>query len=316
MNFLRCIVCAITGLLLLPVAGTATSKYFKFAGIYIQLADSADASGFLSLEDEYLNYLSDFDMHGRFRDNEKHSVTDYLNLAAQQARNWSSDEQEVIKYGFKKLEDIANKLSLKLNLPDTIVFIQSTTKEEFGAGGYTRRNGIIINQDEVVTPALIAHELFHVLSRHNPDLRDELYNNIGFKKCNKIDIRNAMNGLNITNPDCPGLSHYITINNKDYILVLHSKKQYEGGNVFAEDYIAVSLVELTGSNNNKKPLLNNGAAVSYSIDQKPEILNIIGTNTDYLLHPEEICAEHFAALVTERVVPEPKFLDKMKDDLQ
>lgn len=311
----RYITAALVGITL-SITAQAASSYFKFLNVTVQLADSTAAAQFLSVEDAYLSSMSAFDYAGRFKDNKTHTVQGYLQFAAQQTHSWTNTEREQVKAGFTSIENFINTNNLHLSLPDTIVFIQSTCKEEFEAGGYTRRNGIVLKDGEVISSGLIAHELFHVLTRNSPALRDELYANIGFNKCNSIDVSKVMGGLNITNPDCPVISHYIHMGTEDLVLVLHSKKPYEGGSIFSDDYIAISLIPIRSGDNDKKPVMRDGKPLLYGFEDKLEILEQIGTNTDYVLHPEEICAEHFAALVTEREVPQPEFLDKMKEKLK
>lgn len=307
---------AITITTILPICSRATSTYLHFLGVTVQLADSTTGANFLAKEDAYLSNMSTFDYSGRFKDKEEHTVDDYLKYAAQQTRTWTKEERAIIKNGLEEIETYINENKIKLHLPDTILFIQSTCKEEFEATGYTRRNGIVLKDGESLEVDLIAHELFHVLSRNNPKLRDKLYANIGFKKCNPIDITKVMGGLNITNPDCPVVNHYIRIDTEDLVLLLHSKKPYEGGSIFTDDYIAISLMVVKGRDNEKKPVMRNGKPILYSFEDKLEIMEHIGTNTDYVIHPEEICAEHFAALVTERYVPQQVFLERMKKTLK
>lgn len=306
---------AICALFLYSVNGVAASGYFKFLNVTIQLADSADAARFITQKDDYTASFSKFDVQGRFLDKENHTEAEYLALAGKQMRTWTATEQEKIKNAFEEIATALREGKMTIRLPDTVLFIKSTCMEEFGAGGYTRKNAIIINKEESVSTGLVAHELFHVLSRHNPALRDRLYDNIGFKPCNRIDVSKAMNGLNITNPDCPVISHYVTVDGEDMVLVLHSKKPYDGGNVFGDDYIDISLLMLTGDDKNKQPLIKDGKAVTYKLDEKMQLFSIIGSNTPYVLHPEEVCAEHFSALVTGQKVNEPEYLEKMKADM-
>ncbi|HEY9177635.1 MAG TPA: hypothetical protein VIN07_08095 [Flavipsychrobacter sp.] len=302
-------------LLACSVNSIAASGYFKFMNVTIQVADSADAARFITQPDDYTSSFSTFDMQGRFRDKKSHTEAEYLAMAGKQMRTWTAAEQEKIEAAFGELATTIRAKQMKLRLPDTVLFIKSTCMEEFGAGGYTRKNAIIINKDEGVSTSLVAHELFHVLSRHNALLRDKLYDNIGFKPCNRIDVTEAMNGLNITNPDCPVISHYVTVAGEDMVLVLHSKKPYDGGVVFEEDYIDISLLVVTGDASNKKPRIKDGKAVTYKLDEKMELFSIIGSNTPYVLHPEEVCAEHFSALVTGKEVNEPEYLEKMRADM-
>ena len=299
----------------LPVQCIASSDYFKFMNITVQLADSTDAAGYLAQKDGYAASFSTFDMQGRFRDKNTHTEAEYMAMAGKQMRSWTAGEQTTIKKSFDEIAVALKTAKMNMRLPDTILFVKSTCLEEFGAGGYTRKNAIVINANEGVTTSLTAHELFHVITRHNPTLRDKLYENIGFRTCNPIEVTNAMKGLNITNPDCPVISHYTTIGGEDMVLVLHSKKPYEGGNVFEGDYIDISLLVVNGDDKNKSIVIKEGKALLYKLDEKPELFSIIGTNTPYVLHPEEICAEHFSALVTGAKVNEPEYLEKMKEDM-
>lgn len=45
---------------------------------------------------------------------------------------------------------------------------------------------------------ILAHELFHILSRCNSALRDALYSNMNFVKCNSIELPPSL--FKITNP--------------------------------------------------------------------------------------------------------------------
>lgn len=300
----------------LTFSAVAGSVYFPFLDVTVAIADSADGARFLSQDDAYLSHLSTFDMHGRFMDKKSHTVQEYLQYAAANTRNCEVQDQETVKKSFGAIADFIKNNKLQLHLPDTIWFIRSTCAEEFGASGYTRRNGIVIKTGEGISTGLVAHELFHVMTRNDPKLADELYQNIGFKKCNDIKIAPFMDGLNITNPDCPYYRHYITVGDKEYILVFYSKKPYNGGTVFESKDLDIKLMQLTGDDTHKKPAIKDGMPVLYSLDENPGIMQQIGVNTNYILHPEEICAEHFAALVTNKQVPQPEFLEKMKAKLK
>ena len=45
-----------------------------------------------------------------------------------------------------------NSLGIKLNLPEEIIFIRTTSKEEGGAGGYTRANYIVLGPQYSMMP--------------------------------------------------------------------------------------------------------------------------------------------------------------------
>jgi len=77
------------------------------------------------------------------------------------------------------------------NLPSKINFIRTSGREE-GEGAYTRANNIVIprsfkfNNTNLTLISVLFHEVFHVLSRANPGLRDKLYKVIGFHRVKEL----------------------------------------------------------------------------------------------------------------------------------
>ncbi|MBN9483370.1 MAG: hypothetical protein BGO70_12890 [Bacteroidetes bacterium 43-93] len=286
-----------------------------FMGSIIVVTDSTEAAGVIGKDDGYPEKFTRFDIQSRLGDNA--TWKDYLPFAQKQVENWSLAEVSNIRKAFEEISKycVDNKITWKL--PSRIYLLKSNTKEEFEAEGYTRDSCIILNPSVLgITTGLAAHELFHVFSRYNPKKRDDLYYIFGFKKCNPIALAHAMRNRNITNPDCPVVSHYITVNGKDMTLVLYSKKDYETGKVF-EEYVKVGLLMLTGDEEHKAAQLTpDGFAVVKEISDEPTILKQIGTNTPYMLHPEEICAEHFSLMITNAAVNQPEKIAEFKKQLQ
>src|SRR5690606_28678163 len=142
-------------------------------------------------------------------------------------------------------------------------------------------------------------ELFHLLTRHNPDKKDALYRTINFEKSNRIEYPTAIVDRVITNPDAPFLDHTIklTINGeqKEAVFILLANKDYSGGSFF--DYMEQKLMIVDGSANNKAPVLVNNMLVLYDFAEATDLKEKIGNNTPYTLHPEEILADHFVALI-------------------
>ena len=78
------------------------------------------------------------------------------------------------------------------NFPDEIKLILTTGKEE-GLAAYCRKTAIILTEEKVKWPYrdleyLINHELFHIYSYHNPVKRWELYEFLGFHRCQGYHI--------------------------------------------------------------------------------------------------------------------------------
>lgn len=304
---------------------------FRFQQAVIVLSDSADGAAALSMGDAYTRSFTTFDLQGRLgRTDTGGREQDYLRLAASQCQGWSAAQQDSLKASFAALEAWLKENKISLKLPDTVRIIHSKCEEELGSDGYTRRNLIVLNGGTDLH--LISHELFHVLSRHNPALRDKLYAIIGFRKCAPIRYQEAFGGRTITNPDCPVVEHYTVMRMdgfgreeafevapaKPAALVLYSTKSYTGGNVFA-DYLKVGCMMLSGDSVlGMQPMLVGDRPVLTELTRTtmPAAVKALRVNTMYLLHPEEICAEHFSLLVEGESVDYPDRLTAMRETLQ
>jgi hypothetical protein len=303
-------------LLLNSAAYAGVSLTFPFAGSTVELLDSAGAAAVNSQSDAYTRALQPFDLLIRFG-KDKAAEKDYLAMAASQVRSWPAEEQAALKKAFAEIEAFLEDNNVKLSLPASIQMIKTAGKEEFEAEGYTRGNRIMLctGPRQKVTTHLVAHELFHVYSRMNENKRDEVYAIFGFKKCNRINTAAAMQNRLITNPDCPFIEHYITVpvagKPKDLVLQLYSQKDYRADYNLG-DYMNVALLEVSGSDKSKQPVLQAGTGKLYQIDEVPQLMKQISSNTPYILHPEEISAEHFALWIIGQQVPESAYFDRLK----
>src|SRR4029453_7458116 len=62
---------------------------------------------------------------------------------------------------------------------------------------------------------LLAHELFHVLSRHDGAFRARLYRIIGFEVCDSIEFPSSLADRRLTNPDAPLVDCTIELKNTE-----------------------------------------------------------------------------------------------------
>ncbi len=313
------------GLLLLPAlciglpAAARTLASFRCAGATIVLLDSTEAATLNSRSDAYTRSHTAFDRAIRLNKAAGTTESDYLQAAARSVRSWPADEQAQLRRAFASIDSFARSSGIPLHFPDTVKMIKTSAAEEFGAEGYTRDNRIMLRTEaQPVSTHLLAHELWHVISRHDAKLRDRAYAAFQFKPCNNIDYKPALKNKVITNPDCPDLRHYVTIEQDgrayDVALMLYSGKDYQPG-YGMEQYARIGLLALTGDDAHKQPLLQDGAPVIFELTDAPDFMKKVGMNTPYLLHVEEITAEHFAALVTGKELPQMEFVESLKGAL-
>ena len=127
-------------------------------------------------------------------------------------RGTMSDKEHVRKI----LDSLSAKFELYAPyLPDRIYLVRTTGNEEGGVA-YTRGNAIVFPRRLVMTDVvglykLISHELFHVITRHNKKIKDDLYGIIGFRTCPPYSLPGTLKNRRITNPDAPLNDHCIRV---------------------------------------------------------------------------------------------------------
>ena len=262
----------------------------------------------LATADRFTDAMSSFDRKVRMRTSEDRGAQAFLEFAGDAVRAWPDGNREAVTAAIRKIEP-----SLKqVQSPTTaeVLLIHTSGKEESGAA-YTRGTAIVLPAGEVGTTKaprgkLIAHELFHVLSRNDPDLRDQLYQRIGFRRSGSISLPAELAPLKMTNPDAPEINQVIYLRlDRDRSItvapVLYAKRPFDRRSSLSMfGYIEFRLMEVM-------PIVGK-RYVAKIVDGKPvmhepnipDFHRQIGRNTSYIVHPEEILADNFALLVTER----------------
>jgi len=173
-----------------------------------------------------------------------------------------------------------NFKSVKINI------IRTTGEESFNLA-YTRGDSIVIpysvdlkdkNSLHAINESLLFHEIFHILSRNDQSLREECYSYFKFFKVDPINFK----GL-ITNPDCPVYDYAIKLN--------------VGNLIFKEQMSCVPVIYEVDGRFDWNSVYSIEKDLLIHVDST-DLFKIIGTNTKYISHPEEICAEHFRILMT------------------
>ena len=154
----------------------------------VDFADLLRAQKTLGHKDRWARQLSDFEMGARQKTTEPTNLKEFLDFAAGAGRGWTAAEKANWRALVGKLSDAMN--GLNLHVPN-IDLVKTSGEEEFGAAAaaYTRRHAIMLSGSSTSLPTtdfrrayfLLAHETFHVLSRTDSHLRDDLYALLGFK---------------------------------------------------------------------------------------------------------------------------------------
>ncbi|MEZ6115515.1 MAG: hypothetical protein R3C28_02925 [Pirellulaceae bacterium] len=279
---------------------TATESIPLSEQITLEFATQEQAGQTLGKSDSFTSNQQPLERQIRLQAEKPISEAQLLEFASRQALDWNDEDRQKIREAVQPL--LVNLKRLDHLLPAQVGLIKTTGKEEGGAG-YCRSNFIIlptktINQPTPAVTRILAHELFHILSQHRPDLRRPLYRIIGFVPIEPVDLPQALAARRITNPDAIELN---------YVLPLHIQRKaaptavlpitfsrranYEGGSLFA--YLDFQLLVLTKVDDTWVVLMAGGDPVLREPDAVAEFQRAIGRNTSYIIHPEEIMADNF-----------------------
>ncbi len=278
----------------------------------------------LTAPDEFVRNLSPFDRAARLKTDNSVSQEEFLAFVGKSVRQWKRKEKQQIVAALEGVQENLDNLSLPL--PEQVLLVKTTGDEEGGVA-YTRANAIVLPEHYLSWPVeklqkTISHELFHIITRTNPDLREKLYAAIGFEKCREIDLPEELKLRKITNPDAPKSKHYIRIRAEGEehwaIPVIFSRAENydmaQGGVFFSYLKFRFLLVDLDDDTSTCQPLYD---------DRTPRLVRMrdifgffeqTGINTEYIIHPEEILASNFALLVLqEQDLPSPEVVNQMQN---
>ena len=270
----------------------------------IHFATVAEARARLAKRDVYIQGLSSFERAAKIKQAGPVSTGQFIEFIQSQALEWTDADKaklhRVIAAAKPKLARYAR------HLPKCIDLIKTTGNDE-GAAPYTRGTSIILPRRRTGQSAkglerLFYHELFHIISRGNSKLRDELYGIIGYQKCGEVSLPGDMMPRRISNPDAPVVEHCIRVL-KDGVShwvapVLFSRtptyNPETGGTFFR--YLEFRLMAI--DRKNAKPILKDGKPILLKPDAVEGFYEQIGRNTGYIIHPEETLANNFVHLMT------------------
>ena len=285
----------------------------------IEFASIERARDILGARDDFVARLSPFDRAARLESASEVSEDEYLAFTRAAAREWSNDERARLTNAFAAIQPKLAELLPELDAP---ILLIKTSGEEEGGAGYTRGNAVMLPQalaDERDLQRLLAHEIFHVVSRSHPDLKRELYKAIGFEECGEPTLPPALASRKMTNPDAPVNEHCIKVqvDGADawaMPILLSREEKYDpaaGQPFFGYLTLSMLLVERTGTST--RPLERDGEPVLVPFNRIQGLAAQIGRNTSYVIHAEEILASNFELLVQRRTdVASPEVLDRIR----
>lgn len=289
-------------------------------GVQLVFASQEKGQELIRNQDVFIRKMEDLERQIRLESNEEVSQAQYLDYLAEGVQSWSEKDQATLRESVSRLRQ--KMQGLRLPFPKTIYLIRVSEKVEANAP-HCRGPSIILPDgffDGGQVDTVLTHELFHVLSSHNRELRDQMYSIIGFTRCGEIDLPEGLSKRRLTNPDAPTHEHYISLDvdgrSAKYVPITFTKSStYRGGNLF--QYLDFQLMELQEVEGKLVPKLNDGQPVLKTPRDAPDFIRQIGRNTGYIIHPEETLADNFWMMVLESPnIQDPWVTDKLREILK
>ncbi len=301
---------------------------FLGGGAKVVFATADEGRRILTTRDDFIERMSPFDRAARMKTDAVVPEDVFLRFVGTNVLDWTPTEMSMVNASLERLRSGLERLSLPF--PKTTTFIKTTGNEEGGAQ-YTRQNAVILNanvlgaRDGKALDQCVAHELFHVLSRQNPALRDKCYAAIGFQKCDEVDLPADLRLQRLTNPDAPRNDHFIrvTIQGRpaEAVPLIYSKSpKYDvgaGGEFFGYLQFKFLVTDKAAPAGGPAPVFTAKNSRLVDPGQISGFYEQIGKNTGYIIHPEEILADNFSMLLRgETAATSPEILDRLQTALK
>jgi len=298
-------------------AAPASNEKFNHKSIEFVFASLEEAKSLLTSEDEYTRAWSSFDIAAKCQQ-DGCTKAEYIEHIEKQALDWTVDDKKKLTSVIDRISQSMEAKKFSLHLDDPIYLVKTTSDEEGGAMGYTRGSYIVLSQamsgmsDEDLDH-LVAHELFHVISRKKPALREKLYDLIGFKMMKEVSYPAAIKDYRITNPDATQTDTYINLKVGEEtipcMMILYSNRPYDGGSFFK--YLNIGFLRLN-LDESPAPVIGVEGPEIYSMKEISGFYEQVGKNTNYIIHPEEILADNFTfALFGKENLKNPELVEKI-----
>jgi len=261
-----------------------------------RFADANEATDLLLSDRNYFESMNQNDLNYRL-----HKVNATLEELEQFIKSQVLDFTDMDKAAIDKTIGLIKKNCEEhgYNLPfiDTIVFVKTTALEENNVKAYTHGTQIYLGEDLLKMAyqeggveyfnQLIAHELFHCITRNNPDFRRDMYSIINFTVLDHdIEFPKEVSDRIYSNPDVGHHNSYATFNingeERDCVVVLAITKDFEEESDDIFNNYMIGLVPI------------DDLYSIYSFVEASNFWDVFGKNTYYAIDPEEVMADNFS----------------------
>lgn len=224
------------------------------------------------------------------------TLEEFKALAQEQGDVFTEEEKQGIDETLNRIAERFGEIGFNYPSNLDIVFVKNKMKDEYGAVAYTHKNEIYLEGDNLdfmlsipgLLDGTIAHELFHILSRNDPEFRQQIYNIFGFTIDSEPEFSPEIRDILGSNPDVEAFDSYAMFNIngemiKGVVVTLLKNPYSEGANLF--DNLSTGIVPYDNPN------------VYYTIDEVSNFWDVFGENSNYVIATEEGIADNFSSAV-------------------
>ncbi len=275
---------------------SAEDKFFSY-----RFTDADEAAELLLSNRSYYENMNQNDLN--FRMQKKDAALEELEaMVMEQTLDFTDAEKAAIDSAMTVIRKNCADRGYILPATDGLVFAKTTMKEECYAAAYTHGTQIYLGKqilryglsdvpaEQVLFQEIIAHELFHCLTRNHPDFRKDMYGILGFTVVEEdYDFPQTISDTIISNPDVEHHNSYASfeINGemKDCTVIFTTLRPFEKpGDSFFRSMVT-GLVPV------------DDLSVMYISEEAENFWDVFGKNTIYVIDPEETLADNFAYIM-------------------
>jgi len=289
-----------------------------------RIADRDEGIELMMSNDYYYDGFSQNDLDFRMQKSGA-SMDEYKAYAKEQVIDFTDEQKDIIDEHMTRIGDVLREKGYHLPELDEIVFINTTMKEECDAMAYTHGTQIYIDGNALAKISkegnqkkldyIFAHELFHCITRCDREFRSDMYQIIHFTVHDgDFVIPASVEEFFISNPDVEHHDAYATfvIGGEPiecfaaFVTTKHFEK--EGERFF--DSGTTALVPIDGTDK------------YYTPEDAENFDEVFGTNTGYVIDPEECMADNFGYVLAYGMdgpdgkgYPNPEIITSIEDRL-
>ena len=267
-------------------------------------ASASEGKDLLLSNDTYYAGFSQNDLDFRVQKTGA-TMEEYQAFAAEQVLDFTDEEKALFDGCLAEMELTLVERGYTLPPLGEVVFVKTTGAEECHVAAYTHGTTIFVSTDllallsdpsiadeeQNLLPYILWHELFHCLTRCNPDFRADMYKLIHFTVHDEdYVLPPSVMDYHISNPDVEhhDSSALFNIDGRDVECFTDfvTTQHFESAGDEFFDYSTTALVPVDGTD------------TFYTPDQATNFDEVFGRNTDYVVDPEECMADNFSLALT------------------